>query len=94
MARTHEYMVQTGKRCDIMGVKGGDTLSKALTPAKRKAIKKYDQNNTKRISLKLNLKTDADILEKLKSAGNVQGYIKALIREDMAEQMARGLRNA
>jgi hypothetical protein len=34
--------------------------------------------------LKLNLKTDADILEKLESVGNRQGYIKELIRKDLA----------
>lgn len=44
---------------------------------------KYDRNNTQRISLKLNLKTDADILEKLDSVENKQGYIKDLIRKDI-----------
>lgn len=57
-------------------------MSKELTEAKRRAIKKYDSANTKQIPLKLNLNTDKDILEKLKSVKNVQGYIKALIRED------------
>ena len=45
---------------------------------------KYDKANTTQIRMKLNLKTDADILEKLESVGNKQGYIKALIREDIA----------
>ena len=44
---------------------------------------KYDRNNTQRISLKLNLKTDVDILEKLESVENKQGYIKDLIRKDI-----------
>jgi hypothetical protein len=44
---------------------------------------RYDEQNTKQIRLKLNLKTDADILEKLSSVGNKQGYIKRLIREDI-----------
>jgi hypothetical protein len=46
----------------------------------------YDRNNTRRINLKLNNKTDADIiaqLEKLKSSEGIQGYLKRLIREDM-----------
>ena len=45
---------------------------------------KYDKTNTTQIRMKLNLKTDADILEKLESVGNKQGYIKTLIRADIA----------
>ena len=58
-------------------------MSKGLTPAKREAIKRYDAVSTKQIHLKLNIKTDADILEKLDSIKNVQGYIKDLIRKDL-----------
>jgi hypothetical protein len=58
-------------------------MSKELTDAKRKAIKKYDAAHTKQVHLKLNTETDADILERLAEIGNVQGYIKLLIREDM-----------
>lgn len=45
---------------------------------------KYDRANTKQVAIKLNRNTDADILAWLASIGNVQGYIKRLIREDMA----------
>ena len=55
-----------------------------MSNAKTKASAKYDANNTKRISLKLNLKTDADILKKLYDVPNTQGYIKELIRKDLA----------
>lgn len=55
-----------------------------MSNAKTKASAKYDANNTKRISLKLNLKTDADILKKLQDVPNTQGYIKDLIRKDLA----------
>ncbi len=51
--------------------------------AQKAATAKYDKNNTKRISLKFNLTTDADILEKLEKEKNVQGYIKKLIRSDI-----------
>lgn len=44
---------------------------------------RYDAKNAKHISLKLNRKTDADILEHLEKVDNVQGYIKSLIREDI-----------
>lgn len=46
---------------------------------------KYDANNTKMIPLKLNLKTDKDILDKLDSVSNKQGYIKQLIRDDLSK---------
>lgn len=45
--------------------------------------RRFDEKNTRRIGLKLNLKTDADILEKLESVENKQGYIKDLIRKDI-----------
>lgn len=50
---------------------------------KYKAQERYDAAHTKQVKLKLNLKTDADILEKLERCGNVQGYIKSLIRKDI-----------
>lgn len=53
------------------------------TEAAKRAKKKYDQKNTKMVSLKLNKKYDADILEQLDKAGNKQSYIKALIRENI-----------
>jgi len=33
--------------------------------------------------MKLNIRTDADILKKLDSVMNKQGYVKALIRKDI-----------
>lgn len=53
------------------------------TEAQKSASYKYDKNNTKRISLKFNLVTDADILKKFEEEKNVQGYIKKLIRSDI-----------
>ena len=46
--------------------------------------KKYDKKNTKQFMMKLNLKYDADIIDKLESVKNRQGYIKDLIRNDIA----------
>lgn len=43
----------------------------------------WDGANTKQIKIKLNIRTDADILDHLEKTENVQGYLKALIREDM-----------
>lgn len=52
--------------------------------SKKKANARYDKTHTKGVYLKLNQKTDSDILEKLASVPNTQGYIKQLIRQDIA----------
>ena len=44
------------------------------------ATPEYDRLNCRRINLKLNNKTDADIISILESQENIQGYIKTLIR--------------
>lgn len=46
------------------------------------AVARYDKANTKGVYLKLNLKTDKDIIEYLDGIENVQGYIKNLIRKE------------
>ena len=56
------------------------------TEAQAKAQKKYAAANLKQVSVRLNRKTDADIIEKLESVENVQGYIKTVIREDIAKK--------
>lgn len=56
------------------------------TEAERRATKKYDKAHTRQFTLKFNLKTDKDILEKLDSVENKQGYVKALIRADIDKQ--------
>ncbi len=53
------------------------------TEAVKRASKKYDQRNTKMISVKLNKKTDADILQHIAKQSNKQQYIKKLIRNDL-----------
>ena len=44
---------------------------------------RYDEKNTRRYTIKLNFKTDADIIEKLEKEESKQGYIKELIRKDI-----------
>ena len=44
---------------------------------------RYDAKSCRRYGLKLNLKTDADIIAKLESVESIQGYIKELIRNDI-----------
>ena len=48
-----------------------------------KYTKKYDAVNTTQIKIKLNRKTDADIIEFLETLENKQGTIKRLIREEV-----------
>ncbi len=56
---------------------------------KNKTAAIWDKANTTRIALKLQNRTDADILAKLESVGNKQGYIKELIRQDIARTTSK-----
>ena len=47
---------------------------------------KYNAANTTQVPLRLNLRTEADIVKRLQSLPNKQGYIKRLIREDMERE--------
>lgn len=44
----------------------------------------WDKKHTAYIGLKLNKRTDADLIAKLDSVPSKQGYIKDLIRADLA----------
>lgn len=57
----------------------------AITEAQKRAQDKYDKANTRRVMLKLNTTTDADVLAKLDAVESKQGYIKRLIREDLSK---------
>ena len=54
--------------------------------SQKRASAKYDASHTKQIKMKLNLTTDRDILERLEAVGNIQGYIKRLIRADIKKE--------
>ncbi len=64
-----------------------------MTPEQRAAKNtrgdKWNKENTTRVYVRLNNRTDADILAKLESVENVQGYVKALIRADIAAQAGK-----
>lgn len=55
----------------------------ATSKAQLRAQAKYDKDNTVQLKLKLNKKTDKDIIARLAAADNMQGYIKELIRADI-----------
>ena len=52
---------------------------------KRRGISsmKYNAANTVQFKCCFNKETDADILQRLETVGNKQGYIKKLIRDDI-----------
>ena len=58
-------------------------MTRKSTDAQIRAAVKYDKNNTRLIQMKLNKKTDADILDFLDGLDNRQGFIKDLIRKHM-----------
>ena len=43
----------------------------------------FDKKNTRFIGLKFNVRTDADIIERLEAVSNKQQYIRRLIRQDI-----------
>ena len=55
--------------------------------AQRRATAKYNKQNTITYGMKMNKKTDADIIKKFEEVGNVQGYLKKLVREDIQKSM-------
>lgn len=50
-----------------------------------KAIAKFNRESTTSVNLRLNKNTDADIIAKLESVPSKMGYIKQLIRADIAK---------
>lgn len=53
--------------------------------AHSRANVKWAAANIKQVKVNLNLKADSDIIERLESEPNKQGFIKAAIREYMAK---------
>lgn len=54
------------------------------TEASNRAKAKYFKEKVRRVSMNLAKNTDADIIAKLESVPSMQGYIKSLIRADIA----------
>ena len=51
--------------------------------------KKWTRENTQRIVMNLNKNTDKDVIARLDEVQSKQGYIKELIRKDIAEQQKK-----
>lgn len=56
-----------------------------VSEAQKRASAKWEAENTIQVKLKLHKTNDRDIIEKLKSKDSKQGYIKQLIRDDIAK---------
>lgn len=56
--------------------------------AQIKASKKYNKENVIQFTLKLNKNTDSKLIEKLNNVPSKLGYIKDLIRKDIAQDIA------
>ena len=61
-------------------------MANKSTESQVRASIKYNKENTVQISLKLNRSTDADLIDSLNRIANKQGYIKELIRIDIAKK--------
>lgn len=44
---------------------------------------RYNAKSSKHYGIKLNVKTDAELIERLDSTDNINGYLRRLIREDI-----------
>ena len=47
---------------------------------------RYNKANTTTVLLRLNKRTDADIIGRLQEVGNKQRYVKSQIRRDMQDE--------
>lgn len=45
---------------------------------------RYNAKSSKHYGFKLNVKTDADLIDRLANVDSINGYIRRLIREDIA----------
>lgn len=83
LVKTMEERDQARDMCALLMSRRRREVTRMATEAQIKAQRKYDAENTRQVHLKLNRRTDGDVLEKLDSVPSKQGYIKRLIRADL-----------
>ena len=71
--------VDRGRPYGVYYHQRGDNMNKESERTKR-----YQDKAIRRFSVKVNRYTEEDILEKLEEQESIQGYVKRLIREDIA----------
>lgn len=57
-----------------------------VSEAQRRAVARYQQANTRQVTLRLNIRTDADVLARLREQPSMQGYLKRLVRDDIERE--------
>jgi hypothetical protein len=58
-----------------------------VSESQKRSARKYQKNNTKLISVRVNKKLEPEVLEWLESKPSMGGYILELIREDMEKHI-------
>lgn len=58
-----------------------------VSESQKRSARKYQKNNTKLISVRVNKKLEPEVLEWLESKPSMGGYILELIREDMEKNL-------
>ena len=58
-----------------------------VSESQKRSARKYQKNNTKLVSVRVNKKLEPEILEWLESKPSMGGYILELIREDMEREL-------
>lgn len=62
-----------------------------VSESQKRSARKYQKNNTKLISVRVNKKLEPEVLEWLESKPSMGGYILELIREDMEKHIENGM---
>lgn len=55
----------------------------AYSESQNKATQNYKKKNVKKYLLELNRNTDQELIDKMESVQNKQGYLKELIKKDI-----------
>lgn len=58
-----------------------------VSESQKRSARKYQKNNTKLVSVRVNKKLEPELLEWLESKPSMGGYILELIREDMEKHI-------
>lgn len=58
-----------------------------VSESQKRSARKYQKNNTKLVSVRVNKKLEPEILQWLESKPSMGGYILELIREDMEKHI-------
>ena len=56
------------------------------TEAEKRATRNYERGMVKQYNLRLNRRTDADVIARLEAQASKMGYLKRLVREDIERE--------